>query len=179
VVLGAAMVGGWALLDRLVRAARARGASVVVPSVVPGEVEDATRQDQLAATGVTMLVMAALQFLLVQTDTASQCLASVAVAAFLGTLAGYSYRPLASGVWYWVTPCLLGAIGYVAAAISGDGTATGELHGWFAPLARPTPLHYASLGTAMAVLAHWTSRRWALADGPAELEPQPDAAAAA
>ena len=52
---------------------------------------------------------------------------------------------------------------------TGDGTVTGELHGWFAGLGRPTPLHYASVGVAVSILAHWTSRRWALGEEPPAL----------
>jgi hypothetical protein len=63
----------------------------------------------------------------------------------------------------------VGVVGYVAALVTRDGDPTGEMHGWLAALARPTPLHYASVGTAASVVGHWTCRRWAMADEPPEL----------
>jgi len=37
---------------------------------------------------------------------------------------------------------------------------SGQGGGLLAPLARPLPLDYASLGTAGAILGYWTSRQW-------------------
>jgi hypothetical protein len=57
-------------------------------------------------------------------------------------------------------------VGYLIAFFGNDGGTAGDLHGWAAALARPTPLDYASVGTAAALLGHWSNRRLAEADEP-------------
>ena len=172
-ILGAALVGAWWVLDRQARRARAAAAAAVL--AVPNEVVDATASQKVWAAAVAVLVTGVVETILVQTDSAAQALAGVAVAGFAGALAGYSYLPLGQGAWYWTAPVLTAAIGYVAAFVTGDGVGTGDLHGYLAAIARPTPLHAASVGVAAAVVGHWTARRWAL-DEEAPMLADPDAA---
>jgi len=103
-----------------------------------------------------------------------QVLAAVFLGSFLGpVLRGFISHTGGEGLrwlageendakgWYWLPPLLAGMIGYAIAANHPAGADVGHLTGTFAALARPLPLDYASLGTAGAILGHWTSRRWA------------------
>ena len=166
VVLGGVTVGGWWLLDRAARAMRASAGPAGPTFAVPGEVTDATVGQKLSATGITVLVMVAVQLLLVQTAGAKQCLAGVAIASFLATITGYGYLPMGEGAWYWAAPVVVAVVGYLAAFVTNDLSPTAELHGFLAGLGRPTPLQYVSLGMPAGVLAHWVRRRWAMEDEP-------------
>ena len=115
----------------------------------------------LVQAGVT----AALVLLLARTDEKKQVLAAVGVASFCATLVAYAASPVRPSVWYWAGPLLAGVVGYLAAysawpsvdpVVWKSGTGGHVL----APLARPLPLDYASLGTAGAIAAYWTSRQW-------------------
>ena len=152
-VLAVATWTGWAAVQRW------NGQAVGdVRLAVPGEAGPASTGAKLAATGVAALITAAVELILVTTDGPKQCLAGLTVAAFAGGFAGYSYLPLATGVWYWTAPSVVAVVGYAVALATNARTPTGEVTGYLAALARPTPLHYASLGTAAAVLGHWAAR---------------------
>ncbi len=161
-LLGAVVVAGWAALDRLARAAR-RSAGAAVPAI-SGEVTVATLGQKWSTLGATVLVTAVCELILVLKVDPAQALAGVAIASFVGAWAGYQFEPLGEGLWYWMAPTIVGAIGFLVASLAGGADSSGELHGWGAALARPTPLDAAGLGTAMAVLAHWSSRRSAPPD---------------
>ena len=174
VLLAAAVGAGWWLLERLAMAARARSAEPAARLGVPTELTDATVGQKFTVLGVGVLVAGLCELILVVLPTGKQAMAGTVVASYLGALAAYQYLPLGEGVWYWTAPAALGGVGYLIAWVSGDGGAIGELHGWAAALARPTPLDYASVGTAAALLGHWSSRRWAQAEEPPTLA-DPDA----
>ena len=113
---------------------------------------------QAAVTSVLVLLLA-------RTDEKKQVLAAVGFASFFATLLAYTFTPVRPSVWFWAGPILSGVVGYLF-AYSAGGSAdlvawkTGAGTGTFAPLARPLPLDYASLGTAGAILGYWTSRQW-------------------
>ena len=163
-VLGGLLGAAWAGLVLLHRRGRLLG--------------DACRdglQDQPHATGDRILALATqagatavVVLLLVRVDDKKQVLASVSIASFVGTLMAYAVSPVRPSVWYWAGPIVVGCVGYLAAYVS-FGTVdpvvwkSGTGGGIFAPLARPLPLDYASVGTAAAIAGYWTSRQWHLA----------------
>ncbi len=169
-LLGAAVGGGWWLLEQMAKAAAQGFPRLAVPT----EVTDATTGQKFGALGVGVGVTAACELILVQLPAGKQAMCGVVIASYLGAWAAYSYLPLAEGAWYWSAPTVVGLVGYLFAFFGNDGGATGELHGWLAALARPTPLDYASVGTAAALLGHWSNRRLAGSDAPPVLA-DPDA----
>jgi hypothetical protein len=118
--------------------------------------------DQKFLAGVAQaLVMTILMMLMCQTDAKRQTMASVAISAYLGALAAHHFIATRPSIWYWMGPLLVGIIGYLGQAFTGGADWTiGDPRGFFAPLARPHPLDYASLGVAGAMLGYWTSQRW-------------------
>lgn len=121
--------------------------------------------DRLLALGTQAGATAVLVLLLARTDEKKQVLAAVCAASFLATLLAYTVSPARPSVWFWAGPVVVGVIGYLAASFAWDSTPTaawksGQLGGLLAPLARPLPLDYASLGTAGAIMGYWTSRQW-------------------
>ena len=121
--------------------------------------------DRLLALATQVTATAALVLLLARTDEKKQVLASVCVASYLSTLLAYAVSPARPSVWFWAGPIAVGVVGYLAAyaawgSMPSVALRNGQLGGWLAPLARPLPLDYASLGTAGAILGYWTSRQW-------------------
>ncbi|HEV2292964.1 MAG TPA: hypothetical protein VGR35_03860 [Tepidisphaeraceae bacterium] len=117
---------------------------------------------KLAALATQAVVMAIIMMILCETDRKPQVIASVGLAAFVGTLAAHSLFPARPSLWYWTGPLLVGVVGYLL-AYSGSSTAwaIGEVGGTFAPeLGRPLPLDYVGAGPAGAIIGYWTSRRW-------------------
>jgi hypothetical protein len=169
ILLVGAMGGGWWLLERLAMAARAASGDPAQRLGFPTEVTDATTGQKFAVLGVGVLVAGICELVLVVLPAGKQAMCGVAVASAVGAWAAYQYLPLGEGIWYWTAPSAAGVIGYLLAFVSGDGGPIGELHGWAGALARPTPLDYASLGTAAALLGHWSSRRWAQTEEPPTL----------
>jgi len=51
-------------------------------------------------------------------------------------------------------------IGYVSCYFRPDGIEVGRTSGYFAALARPLPLDYASVGVAGSLMGYWISSRW-------------------
>jgi hypothetical protein len=96
----------------------------------------------------------------VETDKKAQVIVSVAVAAYLGTLVAHGLFPTRPSVWYWGGPLVVGVAGYLMGYVGSRDWMIGEVGGYAPALARPLPLDYAGAGTAGAILAYWTSRRW-------------------
>jgi len=117
-----------------------------------------------AALGVQAAVMGVLEMIFIQSDAQAQGLLGVGIAGYLAALVSYMVTPLSEGIWNWAGPILLGAAAYLIAYFSGGGVATGEAHGWFAPLVRVTPLGYTAMGISGALLGYWCSRQWAQPD---------------
>ena len=170
VLLVAALAGGWWALERLARAARDRAAGDdVIRLGFANEVEHPTLAQRFTVLGVAVLVTGVCEMIFVHTPAAKQAVAGVIISSFLGSLAAYTYTPIGEGIWFWTAPAATGAVGYGFAFAGHDGGPLGQLRGFAAALARPTPLDYASVGTAFALLGHWTSRRWAQAEEPQTL----------
>ena len=127
----------------------------------PNELTDATVSQKLSTLGVQMLVMVAVELIFIQNDAKPQAMAGVFIAAYAGSIAAYMYTALAEGAWYWAGPMGVAVVGYVLAYMGSAPLLAGEIHGWSAALARATPLDYAGMGTAGALLGYWSSRRWA------------------
>jgi hypothetical protein len=159
-ILGAAIVGIWLLLKTAVDRSR-RSATGELNLAAPNEIVDAPTSQKVLTTAVQVVVMGVCELILIQSDTKPQAMAGAGIAAFLGVLAAYMFTPLPKGIWYWIGPVILGVIGYALAFIMGGYNGVGDVHGWTAALARPTPLDYAGMGTGGALLGYWCSRRWA------------------
>ena len=174
-LLAGAVAGGWWVLERLARAARGRAAGEAdIRFGFPNEIVDPTLGERLAVLGVGVLVGGVCELVFIHTPFGKQAVVGLIVSSFLGSVGAYAYTPVGEGIWFWTAPAVTGMVGYLLAFMAGDGGVLGQLHGWAAPLARPTPLDYAGVGTAMALLGHWTSRRWAQAEEAPELA-DPDA----
>jgi hypothetical protein len=107
-------------------------------------------------TVVTILIM----LFLCQSEAKNQVLASLAIASVVGSMVAYGSFPTRPSVWYWVGPLIAGLLGYLMAAageVSQLGIGTPQ--GLFAPLARPLPVDYASIGTAGAILGFWITHK--------------------
>jgi hypothetical protein len=159
-VLGGLIVAAWFVLQKLLDPTR-RSAGDPLDLIAPNEMADAPTSQKFLTTAVQIVVMGVCELILVQSDAKAQAMAGTGVAAFLGVLAGYMFTPLPKGIWYWIGPVGVGIIGYGMAFIAGGSLAIGDVHGWAAALARPTPLDYAGMGTGGALLGYWCSRRWA------------------
>jgi hypothetical protein len=121
--------------------------------------------DRFLAVATQAGATAVLVLLLARTDEKKQVLSAVAVASLLATLLAYAVSPARPSVCFWAGPIVVGIVGYLAAYASSNSLdpvalKNGQLGGLLAPLARPLPLDYASLGTAGAILGYWTSRQW-------------------
>jgi hypothetical protein len=120
----------------------------------------ASESSDLAGFAVQLLVTAVGVALIARTEDKQQVLAAVAVGSFAGTAVARSIYPGDQRGLYWTAPFIVGIVGYLFAYLNPGGMSTGSLTGPLAPLARPLPLDYASLGVAGAVVGHWMGRRW-------------------
>jgi hypothetical protein len=119
---------------------------------------------KISALAMQAGVMALLMFLFAQTDAKPQVLAAIGISSFIGACAAYYMYPISPSPWLWTGPLVVGAFGYILAYFNinpnDDLWKTGALTHTLAPLARPLPIDYATVGTAAAILAYWMSRRW-------------------
>ena len=126
-------------------------------SAIPPPVAD---RSDASAFALQLIVTAVAVALIARTEDKQQVLAAVGIGSFAGTAIAQSVFPTDQRGWYWAAPLLVGLIGYLLAYLNPSGMSHGHLINAFAPLARPLPLDYASLGVAGAVLGHWMGRRW-------------------
>ncbi|MGB7158410.1 MAG: hypothetical protein WBD40_10125 [Tepidisphaeraceae bacterium] len=116
---------------------------------------------KLLALATQVVTMSILMMLLCKSDQKPQVIASVALSAYLGTLAAHSLFPARPSMWYWIGPLVVGVVGYLFAFSGSTEWMIGRVGGTFAPeLGRPLPLDYVGAGSAGAVVGYWTSRRW-------------------
>ena len=154
-LLFAGVIGVWLLLHRTSKT------GLLPPEILPDPNEEDEPLDQkLLACAAQSVMMIILLMVVVQYDDKVQCLASVGVAAYLATLGAYQFIPTFPSIWFWTGPLIVGLVGYVMQAISHPYWTIGDTGGFFAALARPQPLDYASLGVAGALLGYWTASRW-------------------
>lgn len=128
---------------------------------------------KITATITHALIFFITMTLLARTDAKAQVGLSVALAGLLGSIGAHTLFPVQPSIWYWISPLIVGVVGYVAGYISPDGWIIGQANGALAPLARPLPLDYASLGVAGAIAGYWIARDWQQAK--AEVEDHPTA----
>jgi len=123
--------------------------------------EEPLGRDRIVASVlVQTLVMALVVLLLTQTDAKKQCVAAVLIAGIVSAMTAQSFAPGPQAArWYWIAPIGVGVIGYLLAALLSQGWTSGsrELDGFWAPLARPLPLDYASAGMLGVLLGYWMS----------------------
>jgi hypothetical protein len=152
VILGVILGVAWMILRQLAR--------MVSHPDVATQPSDATLLDGLTALAAQAVVTAVIIEVLCQAPAKNQCLASVGIASMLGSIVAYKYAPARPSFWFWVGPLLVGIVGYALGAMGQvTNLATGTPTGMFAPLARPLPVDYASLGVAGAIFGYWTSRK--------------------
>ena len=123
------------------------------------EIDDLPSQ-RLMALGMQIVIMIVLMLLLAQTDKKAQVIWSVAFSAYLAALGAHSLFPSRPSSWYWITPLIVGVLGYLLAWTGGNVLPGGAVGGPLPALARPLPLDYASAGVAGAIYGYWTSRHW-------------------
>jgi len=153
IVLGLILICIWYGLWIWGRAGVVRIAGEPAPEESQASSAWSTRIGGLATHFVaTALILA----LLCQTEAKNQAFASVGVASLCATLLAYPSFPCRPSIWFWISPLAVGILGYALAAAGQDGSlATGSPQGFFAGLARPLPLDYASAGTAGAIIGYW------------------------
>jgi hypothetical protein len=164
-ILGLFLGGMWTVLCRLARAVHGHPStpketnSTGKAQPYPGLLNSLTAM--IAQTILTGIFM----FILSQSESKYQALASVGIASCLGSMIAYKYAPARPSIWYWIGPLLVGLIGYVLAALGQDTNLDiGSPTGTFAALARPLPVDYASLGVAGAILGYWMMRKKELSE---------------
>jgi hypothetical protein len=118
----------------------------------------------LLAVAAHAAVMLPIMAVVAQGPDKRQALAAVFVGSLLGAMAAHKFVPARPAVWFVIAPTLLGILGYVTAALAGSpGQAIGEPQHYFAFLARPLPLDYASMGVAGGLWGYAIRRKQQLA----------------
>ena len=157
---------GWSVLGALVQTGVVRAEAPISPTDDADEPID----QRLLGTLAQAVAMSILIMILCRSDDKAQALVSVGVSALVATLASHQFVPARPSVWFWIGPALVGLAGYVGTYFHPSGWNVGDVRGFFAPLARPLPIDYATFGTAGAILGYWTSRRWQRGRAQAELQ---------
>jgi hypothetical protein len=121
--------------------------------------------ERMTAAAAQFAAMFLLMLLLARADDKKQVLAAVFLSSFLATLLAFTFAPVRPSTWFWAGPLAVGLIGYAWNYLNwGRGGwsvwKAGLGAGMLAPLGRPLPLDYASLGPAGAILGYWISRGW-------------------
>lgn len=147
VVLGAMLAAAWIAIDRFV----ARREQDDEPNPT---------EQSYFTTVVQVLLMIALMSLLAQSDSKAQATCAVAASALVATLVANWFAPVNASPWLWAGPLVVGLIGYVSCYFRPGAIEVGRTGGYFAALARPLPLDYASLGVAASMVGYWMSRGW-------------------
>lgn len=120
----------------------------------------------LVAATVQATITGLLLILLVQTDSKKQVTASVVIASLVGAVISHQFFSMRPSPVFWIGPFLVGIFGYAWAIRSPGNWMIGTPAN---ALAAPTPLDYASLGTAGAIFGYWISRQWREAEVEIEL----------
>lgn len=134
---------------------------------VRGDVHRDQMEDPDHPIGISILAtlthaaaMCMLMLLLARSDNKAQALAAVGVSAFLASLLAHSLFNVTPSVWLWISPLLVGVIGYLLAFGQAGAAEEWRIGLTAQPMARATPLDYASAGPLGAVLGYWLSRKW-------------------
>lgn len=121
---------------------------------------DESLDQKLLAVAINAGTMAVLMVLLCRSDARAQVFFSVGISAYLATWITHVFIPTRPGAWFWSGPLVCGLIGYLWAWWSTPQPLLniGQPGGFLAPLARPLPLDYASIGVAAALWRYVSSR---------------------
>jgi hypothetical protein len=114
----------------------------------------------LMATGTHALVMAACMVFLAASDAEQQTLAAALISSLLASMAAHVAFPVRSPFWFWISPLIVGVVGYTIAFFNPIGLPIGFPDGPLAGLARVAPLDYAGAGAAGAIMGFWIGHRW-------------------
>jgi len=135
--------------------------------------KDAVHSDKTSSIGTKIgatlthaVVMMACLVFLAQSEATAQTIAAVGISAWLASMAAHIAFPVRSSFWYWLSPLLVGVIGYAIAYTNSPGLAIGFPSGALGALARPTPLAFATAGPAGAIFGFWIAYRWNHAEQP-------------
>jgi hypothetical protein len=151
-----AMVGiAWFILRLWMRL----GWLAAEPQLAHDEPEPTTEQKLLACAAQAVL-MVLLMMIFSQSDVKAQALASVGISCYLAALGACYFIPVRPSLWFLVGPLAVGLFGYVGQYFTASDWMIGDPSGFFAPLSRPMPIDYASLGCAGALMGYWTAHRW-------------------
>ena len=154
ILLFALLAGAWWVANRMTAAGLARRDPDFEPD------DDLSLDQKLIATATHVCAMATLVLVTCQSSDKGQALASVGVASLLASVIAGMIAPTRPSFWYWAGPLIVGLLGYVTSSFNSTGLPIGQPRGYFANLARPLPLDYASTGTAGAMLGYWLARAW-------------------
>lgn len=119
---------------------------------------DPNDRKYLTTLAHTML-MIGLMSLLCRSDDKGQVLASVGLSSFVAALGAQWFSPVSPSPWLFSGTFIVALVGYISCYFTPAGIVTGRTSGYFAALARPLPLDYASAGVAGALLGYWMGVR--------------------
>lgn len=111
----------------------------------------------LMALLIQAVVTALLVLLMARTDGNKQALTAVFLAALLGALCAHQTIPVSTSAPFWAGTLLVGLGGFAWAMARPGRWQIGVPAN---PLTHVSPLGYASLGTAGALIGYWASLRW-------------------
>lgn len=157
-LLGAGLLGVWWLSRPLC----ARG-GLRETLAIPGDDDSEPIDQRVLGTVTHAATMAVLLKFVLPVQDKPQVIVGVGLSALLASLVAHQFVPTRPGAWYWSSPILLAVIGYVGSYFGTPSVQPGDPQGFFAPLARPLPVDYASAGVAGALLGYWMRRRKVMA----------------
>jgi hypothetical protein len=119
-----------------------------------------TLDQKMLALALTTATMAVFMMILCRTGNRAQVFFAVGISAYLAVWIAHSFIPTRPAAWFWGGVALCGAVGYAWASFASSPAelAIGQPGGFLAPLARPLPMDYASIGVAAALWRYVQSR---------------------
>jgi hypothetical protein len=137
-----------------------------------------TLDQKVLALALTAATMAVFMMILCRTGERAQVFFAVGISAYVAVWISHSFIPTRPAAWFWAGPVACGLAGYIWAGFTSSPSelAIGEPGGFLAPLARPLPLDYASIGVAAALWRYVQSRTHQLqrvAEAQREQQPAP------
>jgi hypothetical protein len=147
----------WYILRMLYTAGKLRDRE----TPIMGEGDASHVSAEVSSLGVQFILTALLIMLIAQSEAKQQVMAAIFFGSWGASAFAHTFFPTGPRSWYWLPPLLVGLFGFLLAWLfPPTGLLTADFRGSFAGLYRPTPLDYASMGPAGAIIGHWMSRRW-------------------
>lgn len=161
------MAGELALLGGLLIAAYAVIHRLIATGTLPDEtstdgcrLEPEKLDQRLLCTLTVAVVMTVGMMILCQSSDSGQAVWAVLLSALGASWCAFRFIPVAPAVWYWSGPLLCGVVGYLYTFQFGGQTANiGLPRALLGAVSRPSPLDFASVGVAGAMLGYWIGRR--------------------